>query len=138
MRFGHVAVSPGEFATLELTDSGLEVLRTRTPIQLTKPMDLPAARKAPARRAGEVECDEILFARLRALRKELADERRVPAYIILGDAALRAMARHYPATERDMTGIPGMGERKREQFGALFADEIADYLRDNARQRFND
>ena len=138
MRLGHVAVSPGEFATLELTDSGLEVLRTRTPIQLTKPMDLPAARKAPARRAGEVECDEILFVRLRALRKELADERRVPAYIILGDAALRAMARHYPATERDMTGIPGMGERKREQFGALFADEIADYLRDNARQRFND
>jgi ATP-dependent DNA helicase RecQ len=37
-----------------------------------------------------------------------------------------------------MTGIPGMGERKREQFGALFADEIAAYLRDNARQRFND
>ena len=37
MRLGHVAVSPGEFATLELTDSGLEVLRTRTPIQLTMP-----------------------------------------------------------------------------------------------------
>ena len=138
MRLGHVALSPGEFATLELTDSGLEVLRARTPIQLTKPMDLPTARKAPARRAGEVECDEILFARLRALRKELADERRVPAYIILGDAALRAMARHYPATERDMTGIPGLGERKREQFGALFAEEISDYLRTNSRQRFND
>ena len=138
MRLGHVALSPGEFATLELTDSGLEVLRARTPIQLTKPMDLPTARKAPARRAGEVECDEILFARLRALRKELADERRVPAYIILGDAALRAMARQYPASERDMTGIPGMGERKREQFGALFAEEISDYLRTNSRQRFNE
>lgn len=138
MRLGYVAVAPGEYATLELTDSGLEVLRARTPVQLTKPLETPTARRAPRRREGEVECDEILFARLRALRKELADERRVPAYIILGDAALRAMARRYPETADAMTGIPGMGERKRAEFGALFAEEIVDYLRDNARQRFND
>ena len=138
MRLGYAAVASGEYATLELTGSGLEVLRARTPVQLTKPLDTPTARRAPRRREGEVECDEILFARLRALRKELADERRVPAYIILGDAALRAMARRYPETADAMTGIPGMGERKRAEFGALFAEEIVDYLRDNARQRFND
>ncbi len=138
MRLGYVAVASGEYATLELTGSGLEVLRTRAPIQLTKPLETPTARRTPRRREGEVECDEILFARLRALRKELADERRVPAYIILGDAALRAMARRYPETAEAMAGIPGMGERKRAEFGALFAEEILDYLRDNARQRFND
>ena len=138
MRLGFVTVAPGEYPTLELTDAGLEVLRTRAPVQLTKPLETPTARRAPRRREGEVECDEILFARLRALRKELADERRVPAYIILGDAALRAMARHYPETADAMHGIPGMGERKRAEFGELFAEEIADYLRDNARQRFND
>ena len=48
------------------------------------------------------------------------------------------MARRYPETADAMTGIPGMGERKRAEFGALFAEEIVDYLRDNARQRFND
>ncbi len=138
MRLGYVAVASGEYATLELTGSGLEVLRTRAPIQLTKPLETPTARRTPRRREGEVECDEILFARLRALRKELADERRVPAYIILGDTALRAMARRYPETAEAMAGIPGMGERKRAEFGALFAEEILDYLRDNARQRFND
>jgi ATP-dependent DNA helicase RecQ len=91
-----------------------------------------------ARRAGEIECDEILFARLRALRKRLADERRVPAYIIFGDNTLRAMARHYPTEDAQLEGIPGIGERKRAEFGALFTAEIAAYLAQHSRQAFND
>ncbi len=134
MRLGYVTVAEGEFATLELTEEGMAVLRARTPITLTKPMDLPKARRAATRREGDVACDEILFARLRALRKELADERRVPAYIIFGDTTLRAMARHYPDTPDRMEGIPGMGEKKRAEFAEAFADEIADYLKTNSRQ----
>ncbi|MBI5692362.1 MAG: DNA helicase RecQ [Verrucomicrobia bacterium] len=137
MRLGHVAVAEGEYATLELTESGRELLRSRAPVTLTKPMDLPKARRAPVRRAGELACDEILFARLRALRKELADERRVPAYIVFGDTTLRAMARYYPETPDQMEGIPGIGEKKRAEFGAIFAEEIADYLRSNARIAFD-
>ncbi len=137
MRLGYVTVAEGEFATLELTEEGMAVLRARTPITLTKPMDLPKARRAATRREGDVACDEILFARLRALRKELADERRVPAYIIFGDTTLRAMARHYPDTPDRMEGIPGMGEKKRAEFAEAFADEIADYLKTNSRQAFD-
>ncbi len=84
LRLGLLQVATGEFATLELTEAGTEALRQRTPVTLTKPLSLPQARRSAARRAGEIECDEILFARLRALRKRLADERRVPAYIIFG------------------------------------------------------
>ena len=136
MRLGYVAVAAGEFATLELTESGRQVLRSRTPITLTKPIALPKAKRV-ARREGEVECDEILFERLRTLRKRLADERRVPAYIVFGDTTLRAMARLYPANEGEMESIPGMGEKKRAEFGAVFAAAIAEYLRSNSRQRFD-
>ena len=73
-----------------------------------------------------------------ALRKKLADERSVPAYIVFGDTTLRAMARHYPATLDAMEGIPGMGEKKRAEFGELFATEIAGYLSTHSRQSFND
>ena len=138
LRLGLLQVSPGEFATLELTEAGRDALRLRTPLTLTKPLALPQARRAPARRAGEIECDEILFARLRALRKRLADERRVPAYIIFGDNTLRAMARHYPTEDAQLEGIPGIGERKRAEFGALFTAEIAAYLANHSRQAFND
>jgi ATP-dependent DNA helicase RecQ len=136
-RLGHVAVAEGEYATLELTESGRQVLRTRETITLTKPMDLPKARRTTTRREGEIACDEILFERLRALRKRLADERKVPAYIILGDTTLRAMARHYPESVADLDGIPGIGEKKRAEFGEAFTAAIAEYLQTNGRQAFD-
>ncbi len=138
MRLGYVAVAEGEFATLELTEAGMDVLRTRKPVTLTKPMDLPKARRTAARREGDIACDEILFAKLRTLRKQLADERRVPAYIVFGDNTLRAMARTYPESVDQMEGIPGMGEKKRAEFGEAFAAAVADYLRNNSRLSFGD
>ena len=136
MRLGFLTVSAGEFATLELTPEGLAALVNRTPVTLTKPMASPKARRA-ASRPGSIACDEILFEHLRALRKRLADERGVPAYIIFGDTTLRAMARAYPETAAAMEGIPGMGEKKRAEFAAVFAAEVATYLRANSRVQFN-
>ena len=135
MRLGYVTQDEGEFPTLALTEEGIGVLRSRQPITLTKPMTLPKVRKI-VRREGEIACDEILFERLRALRKRLADERKVPAYVIFGDATLRQMAREYPTTPEAMSGIFGLGEKKRAEFGETFATAIASYLETNARQSF--
>jgi ATP-dependent DNA helicase RecQ len=136
MRLGYVTVAEGEYATLQLTEEGMALLKARTPVTLTKPMDLPKSKRV-VRREGDIACDEILFERLRSLRKKLADERKVPAYIVFGDTTLRAMARYYPATPDAMEGIPGLGEKKRAEFGATFAAEIASYLTTNSRQSFN-
>ncbi len=137
MRLGFVAQAEGEFPVLELTAEGLAVLTARKPITLTKPLALPKAKRA-ARREGDVECDEILFSRLRELRKRLADERSVPAYIIFGDTTLRQMARNYPVRVADLDGITGVGEKKRAEFGETFASAIAEFLKTNPRMRFND
>ncbi len=136
MRLGYVTVDEGEFATLSLTAEGLEILKARTPITLTKSMDLPQARRVRTRREGEIACDEILFERLRTLRKALADERHVPAYIIFGDATLRALAHFYPTAVDQLEGIPGIGEKKRAEFGEVVTAEIAAYLETNSRQAF--
>jgi ATP-dependent DNA helicase RecQ len=66
-----------------------------------------------------------LFERLRALRKRLADERGVPAYVIFNDRVLRAMADQRPATAPELLRISGVGPRKLEQYGDLFIDAIA-------------
>jgi ATP-dependent DNA helicase RecQ len=137
MRLGYVAVDEGEFATLSLTEEGIAVLRHRTPITLTKPMQLPKAKRATVRREGDIPCDEILFERLRTLRKQLADERRVPAYIICGDTTLRALAHYYPTSIDQLEGIPGIGEKKRAEFGGVLTTEINDYLRTNSRMAFD-
>jgi ATP-dependent DNA helicase RecQ len=137
LRLGFLKQSDGEFPTLELTPEGMTVLRARQPITLTKQLTTPKARKV-VRREGDIECDEILFARLRELRKRLADERKVPAYVIFGDVTLRQLAREYPETESAMNGIFGMGEKKRAEFGQTFASAIAEFLKTNPRQAFPD
>jgi ATP-dependent DNA helicase RecQ len=65
-----------------------------------------------------------LFERLRALRKRLADERGVPAYIIFNDRVLRTMADQRPATASELLAISGVGPRKLEQYGDLFLEAI--------------
>ena len=138
MRLGYVGLGTGEYATLELTAEGMAVLRSRTPIILTKPAaDAPKSRRVAPRREGDIDCDEILFEKLRTLRKLLADERKVPAYIIFGDNTIRALAREYPQSLSDLEGIPGIGEKKRAEFGEVFTATIAAYLKHNSRQSFD-
>src|SRR5215470_7988347 len=56
MRLELVTCAPGKFATLSLTPAGLEALRKRTPIILTKQVEI--AEKAGRRSKGAIECDE--------------------------------------------------------------------------------
>jgi ATP-dependent DNA helicase RecQ len=134
-RLGFVAAAPGKFATLQLTPSGLAALRERKTFTLTKPFEV-GSRKRSRRRAGEIECDEMLFERLRTLRREIADKRDVPAYVIFSDVSLREMARSYPTTAAEFSRIPGVGQQKQNDFGKTFTAAIANYLEANPRTRF--
>lgn len=136
LRLGLIECAPGKFATLSLTPAGLEALRKRTPIVLTKQIDV--VEKGAQRRAGAIECDEVLFARLRALRRKLADERGVPAYIIFSDVSLREMAGNYPTNSKEFRRIPGVGEQKLKDFADAFLNEIQNYLATNSRRTFSE
>ena len=135
LRLGLVECAPGKFATLSLTRAGLETLRKRTSIVLTKQIEI--AEKATRIRRGAIDCDEVLFDRLRVLRRQLADARSVPAYIIFSDVSLREMARRYPTNTTGFRGIPGVGEQKLKDFGELFLSEIKSHLAANPRRTFS-
>lgn len=127
VRFGLLRQEAERFNVLSLTAEGKEALRSRRPIQLTRQ---PQRQDQETKRhqAGEVECDEALFEKLRELRKKLADERSVPAYIIFSDVSLRQMARSYPASPAELAQISGVGERKLAEFGDLFVAAIVAHL----------
>jgi ATP-dependent DNA helicase RecQ len=133
VRLGYVRQTTEKFSVLELTNAGAAILKQRTKVTLTKPVTAP---ETQSHRAGEIGCDEVLFERLRALRKALADERDLPAYIIFSDVALRQMAREYPAGAREFARISGVGEKKLREFGEVFLGEIAAHLQTNPRQIF--
>jgi len=125
LRLGYLAQDAGQFPTIALTDLGLDALKSRRVIMLSKPVEL---KKISVPRTGEIECDETLFDRLRKLRKRLADGRGVPAYVIFGDNTLRQMAREYPTHIDALRVIGGMGEKKLAEFGNIFTNEVAAYL----------
>jgi len=127
LRLGLVEAAPGKFATLGVTDAGMMALRKRTPVTLTKPIEVPA-KKVRRPRAGAIECDEELFERLRALRRKIADERDVPAYIIFSDATLREMARTCPQSKSKFAEIGGVGQQKLKEFAEPFLAEIGEHV----------
>ncbi len=132
LRLGLVEVAPGKFATVQVTAAGREALRERTPITLTKQPDKPTAKSR--RRAGAIECDEALFEDLRLVRRDLADQRNVPAYVIFSDVALREMARSYPTSPAEFRRIPGVGEQKLKDFAKPFLAAINNYLETHPRR----
>jgi len=136
LRLGLIECAPGKFATLGLTSAGRDALRQRTPITLTKQIEVVARNQKT--RAGAIECDEVLFERLRDLRRKLADERDVPAYVIFSDVSLREMAKNYPTTATEFRRIPGVGEQKLKDFAEAFLGEIKNYLVVNPRRTFSD
>ncbi len=136
---GYAALSEDSFQTISLTPQGMDALKTRATVTLTRqPRTEQAARRTAAAlmKTGDIPCDEALFQELRTLRKRLADERDVPPYVIFSDVALRHMARDYPMVPAALLHIPGVGERKLADYGTVFMTAIRDHLTTHARLAF--
>ena len=67
------------------------------------------------------------------MRRKLADERNVPAYVIFSDVSLREMARCYPVTPNEFRHIPGVGEQKLRDLSEPFLAEIKNHLAEKPR-----
>lgn len=135
IRLGYLRQSSEKFSVIELTQEGVDALRTRKKVMHTKHA---APKPQKQKRSGEIPCDEQLFERLRVLRHRIADEHNVAAYIIFSDVALREMANRYPATREEFARISGVGKQKLDAYAEPFLEEIAAYLRTYPRQIFED
>ena len=115
-----------ERPVLRLNDASREVLRGNRTVQLLQPKT-----KVKKTRYDEKSWESVdtgLFEILRTLRRQLAEERRVPAYVLFNDATLREMARTRPGTANALLGIRGVGERKLADLGERFLDDDRDLL----------
>jgi len=142
VRQGYLKQLVDKFNVLEISESGLTALKQRQPIHLVKPIATPKGKKLREEKvrrvyAGDIDYDQVLFDRLRRLRKKLADSRGVPAYIVFSDVSLYQMARHYPTSGAEFARISGVGERKLADFGQAFIESIAAYVRKHGRRQFD-
>jgi ATP-dependent DNA helicase RecQ len=124
LRLGHLERDP-ERRTLLLTQEGLQALREQRRFEFAKPRAVEKGRKRAKKAAAEMVAGSgDLFQKLRALRKQIADEQGVPPYIVFSDATLRELAARKPTTLSAFRGIGGVGDVKLERYGRTFLDTI--------------
>ncbi len=126
---GLLAKDSGGYPTLAVTKEGRGFLKNRETLTLTR--QAPSAADAGPGVGEGAECDPGLIEKLRVLRKQIADERGVPAYVIFGDATLRQMASYFPMTRESFGRISGVGAVKLEEFSRPFLEVISEYSRAN-------
>ncbi|MFY9369957.1 MAG: DNA helicase RecQ [Desulfomonilia bacterium] len=126
---GYLLQDVGDYSVLKLTPSAKPLLRGELTVTMAQPRIKTAAGPKPAskasrRKAGDIDYNPELFQKLRALRKQLADQEGVPPFVIFSDASLAEMAAVLPATKDEFLGIHGVGTYKTERYGPYFLDEI--------------
>jgi ATP-dependent DNA helicase RecQ len=129
---GLLRIDLERFSIVQITEAGKAAMKDRVPILLTKPLTttkLAAEKRRELKvRTGEKSYDKELFDRLRTLRRSIADEKGVPAFMVFSDATLQDMAGKKPRTLTAMLDVSGVGERKLEQYGELFLNVITEQV----------
>ncbi len=122
-----------ERPTLRLNAASWAVMRGKQAVRLLRPKSTGVTKTHFDETSWE-GVDRGLFESLRALRREVAEERGVPAYVIFGDATLRDLARVRPGSEATFLNVRGVGERKLAELGPRFLSHISAYCREHGLQ----
>ncbi|MCA2642691.1 MULTISPECIES: DNA helicase RecQ [unclassified Microcystis] len=118
-----------DFRILKLNQHSWEVMRKQRSVFIAVPQ------KANGQILGDdnpntLESD-LLFDRLRQLRKKIADSQGVPPYVIFHDSSLRLMAQSKPRSLGEFRQISGVVQSKVQQYGDIFIAAINDFCQDS-------
>ncbi|AXF77873.1 ATP-dependent DNA helicase RecQ [Erwinia tracheiphila] len=128
IHLGLVTQNISMHSALQLTEAARPVLRGETPLMLAVPRMVSARPRYNSQKSFGGNYDRKLFARLRKLRKAIADEENIPPYVVFNDATLIEMAEQMPLTASEMLSINGVGQRKLERFGKPFMLVIREHV----------
>ena len=121
---GLLARSVGDRPVVMLNALSWEVLRGTRPVVLLEPR-VGKTKTAKADADDWQDVDRDLFERLRTWRRRVAEGRGKPAWTILDDKALRAIAREKPTSPAALLRVKGIGEKRLADFGAAILDMVA-------------
>lgn len=127
IHLGFVTQNIALHSALQLTEAARPLLRGEVSLQLAQPRVTLGKLRSSAKTLLS-HYDRQLFAKLRKLRKSIADEEGIPPYVVFNDATLQEMAEQMPTTARDMLSVNGVGQRKLERFGSPFLHLIREHI----------
>ena len=119
-----------QYPVLHLTPSGVALMKDAAAVpdlslaRQKKPEKGKPQKRSGAEAASWEGVDRELFDALRALRLDIARERRVPPYVIFHDTTLRELARLKPATPAELRHVYGIGAKKADDLGREILETI--------------
>jgi ATP-dependent DNA helicase RecQ len=126
---GFVDIAYDESYALKLNDLSRKILKGEMDVLLTKPTEMEKKLETINALPEKQMVDNGLFERLRVLRRALADENHVPAYVVFSDRTLSEMAAAMPRDTVEMLSVSGVGEHKMHKYGNRFLEEICRYAK---------
>jgi len=125
---GYLLQDVANYSVLKLTDAARPLLRGEKQLNMAKPRLRPtAAKKKKPIRSPDQTYNEVLFEKLRRLRKELADAAGVPPFVVFGDRSLIEMAAYLPRNESELLNMHGVGASKLEKYGSAFMKVLDEF-----------
>jgi len=118
------------YPTLAVSSSWLTRLNLRENISLPKP-EKARAEVRYKQTKQTIDFDQILFERLRTLRKNIADRRWIPPFMVFSDISLQEMCHYFPISSQDFLSITGVWDQKLATFGEEFLSQIQAYVQEN-------
>jgi len=116
------------YGVLRLTEKAWEIIKGDGTAEGHLPVAKEDKPRAESKQQKEkVEYDRRLFKQLRELRKQLADRKNVPPYVIFPDKTLIEIAVSYPQTKDSFSQIFGVGQKKLESYGDTFLKLVQEY-----------
>ena len=116
-------------SALQLTEAARSVLKSENSLMLAVPrLQLVKTTAKQKRRSVSVNADNKLFAKLRHLRKQIADQANLPPYVIFSDVSLSEMSELMPTNDSQFLSITGVGHIKLDKYGEDFLAEIKQYV----------
>lgn len=122
----YIGLDGDKFPVLRLTPLSYEVLRGQ--VQVNMRITLRKEEVAVVVEGDGLPVDTELLSILKGIRTELAQEHRVPPFIIFSDVTLNEMSKYYPTDKEEMLQISGIGSAKYEKYGIHFEKCIKEYV----------
>ncbi|MBP2133500.1 ATP-dependent DNA helicase RecQ [Methanomicrobium sp. W14] len=134
IRLGYLSRSGSRYPVVVMNEKSLDVISGKERVTLVrctkKTVPRPGTRLNGAekkKQAGKSEiakADKDLYERLKSLRKRIAEEKKIPPYMVLSIASLAELASRHPKTRDELLAVKGIGEHKADDFGGLILGEI--------------
>lgn len=122
---GYLSIDVEGYGGLNLTEKAETITKGDTTFEYREiPKMKTTARKSRTAQINMDDIDAELFAQLKSLRRNLAQERKVPAYVVFSDATLRDMCLMKAADKATLALVNGVGPKKLRDFGEIFLTVI--------------